>query len=434
MLPITYLHWSWNRMRKSISFYALLIILTVFLSFRFCYIENNSRNGYNATSWDAFGYYMYLPATFIYGDVNKMAWIPALDSVYHLTGGNLYQAIKLPDGNYTGKYFCGIAILQAPFFFIGHGLAAISGAPLDGFSAPYQYAILFGAIFWAFLGFVILRKVLMRFYNDEVAAITLLLIALASNLIQYVSKDGAMAHAFIFPLYAMVIWMTVKWHERPAIGTAMGIGLICGLAVICRPTELLMIFIPVLWNTHTQEGREEKKQLILKYKSHIAWCILAGFFAILPQLLYWKYTTGSFVFDVGSKWVFLDPWFRVLFGAESGWFLYTPVAILMVLGLFFIRKMPFRNAVMVFCLLNIWVVIAWFDWRYGASYSTRALVQSYPVFALPLAGIVSFLLMKWKRSLFYGTMTALIIFNFYSLWLYNHGGTWHSFSPLLKFF
>jgi hypothetical protein len=130
------------------------------------------------------------------------------------------------------------------------------------------------------------------------------------------------------------------------------------------------------------------------------YAVIGGFLGILPQLLYWKAVTGSYVFDVGSKWVFLNPWWRVLIGWEKGWFIYTPVALLFVAGLFFIRPFPFRKAVITFCLLNIWIIISWDEWQYGASYSTRALVQSYPVFALPLAALVERIHQyKWRPVL-----------------------------------
>ena len=158
-----------------------------------------------------------------------------------------------------------------------------------------------------------------------------------------------------------------------------------------------MLFIPLLWNTHTKQANKTKwNQVKLNY-NHIVYVLMFGFIGVLPQLIYWKYTSGSFIYDVGSKWTFLNPFFRVLFGWENGWFIYTPITILFVVGLFFIKKFPFKNSILVFCLLNIWIIISWFDWKYGATYSTRALVQSYPVFAFPFTAIIERILQKkWR--------------------------------------
>lgn len=423
-------------MKNKISYFSLIFIIILFVGFRLTYFENNSKNGYNATTWDAFGYYMYLPSEFIYHDVKELKWIPKIDSTYHVTGGSLYQAISLKrtgQDTYTNKYLTGIAIMQSPFFFIGHFIAYINNIPQDGFSWPYQYAIMFAGIFWGLLGFIFLRKVLLKFFDDKITSITLILLAFTSNLIQYVSIDGGMSHAYIFPLYAIVLWLTIKWHEKPNWSSAFLIGLISGLAIISRPTELLIIFIPILWNTQSKEDKKAKWKMVFENKRHIYLFALGGLLSILPQSLYWLYTTGSIIYDVGSKWYFLNPWFRVLFGPEKGWFLYTPIAILMVLGFFLMKNQPFRNSVLTFCLLNIWVIISWSDWKYGASYSARALTQSYPVFALPLACMVAYFFEKKRQFLLYGISIALIVLNFHQLSIYNQS-ILENISPFLEVF
>lgn len=422
-----------SRTQNYLSILAVGIILTVFIIQRFAYFTNNDRNGYNATSWDALGYYLYLPSTFIYDDVKELKWFPEKDSIYQMSGGHFYQGIQLENGNYTFKYLSGVAIMETPFFFIGHQIAKWENEPQDGFSWPYQYAILFGAIFWFFIGLMILRKVLLVYFNEWVTAITLLLLCVTSNLIQYVSVDGAMSHSFIFPLYAAVLWYTIKWHKEPKLKYAILIGIISGIAVISRPTELIIMFIPLLWKFEPTNVTETKWQFLKRNKSQLLTVIGGGILGILPQLLYWKYTTGSFIFDVGSKWYFLNPWWRVLFGPEKGWFLYTPVAILMVAGFFFMKDRPFKRSVLIFCLLNIWIIISWSDCKYGASYSTRALTHSYPVFAMALACIVEYLWnsrYKWWLPVL-GVL--LIWLNFTQLKTYN-SGILEGFSPLLSLF
>ncbi len=409
---------------------ALFIVAIAFVLFRFSHIQTNEANGYNATSWDAFGYYMYLPSTFIYNDVSELKWVPKIDSIYHVTGGQFYQAIPLENGQYTNKYLGGVAILQTPYFLIGHFIAKNSKYAADGFSAPYQYSILFGAILSVFLGLLILRNVLLRFFEENVVAYTLLFLGLTSNLIQYTSIDGAMSHAFIFPLYSILIWATIKWHQNQKLKFALLIGGVIGLATICRPTELVMIFIPILWNTTNKVIRKEKWQIVGRNKSHIIFAALAGSIAMLPQILYWHHTTGKFIFDVGSKWFFFNPWFRVLVGPEKGWFLYTPVAILMILGYFKMRGEDFKRSILTFGLINIWIIIAWSDWRYGASYSTRALVQSYPVYAFGLACFIRYV---WNTSWRWSIVVLLFLFtvlNFYQLSIYNNG-VFEDFSPFL---
>lgn len=419
-------------MKNRLSALALAILMFVFIGFRLNHCSNNTIQACKVTTWDAFGYYMYLPGTFIYQDNRELKWVDTIEQQYAVSGGTFYQASQLPSGTYTNKYLCGIAIMESPFFGLAHWYASSTNPyPADGFSFPYQFAMICAALCWTLLGLIFLRKVLLRYFNDRTTALTLLLTGLCTNLIQYVSVDSAQSHAFLFGLYALVLWLTMKWHDRPGKLYALLTGFFCGLAIISRPTELIIIFIPILWNTNPKLAAKEKWQLVAANKNHILLCLLGGLAGIAPQMVYWQYTTGSLIYDVGSKWYFLNPWFRVLFGPEKGWFLYTPISILMVLGLGYMKQFPFRNAVITFCLLNIWIIISWSDWRYGGSYATRALVQSYPVFALTLAGIIHVILRKYKVWIIVPVAAALVLLNFYQLSLYN-SGIGESFSPLLK--
>lgn len=388
--------------------------------FRFSYPTEQEGGELQVTKWDALGYYMYNPSIFIYNDVTELKWVNEIDSTYQLSGGEFYQANKTDNGNYVNKYLGGVAIMQLPFFAIGHAFASMSAYPADGFSAPYQYSIAFAAIFYALLGLLILRNVLRRYFDDWIVAVSLLFMALATNLVQYTAVEGGQSHAYIFPLYAIVLWLTIKWHEQPARKWALLIGLTIGLATICRPTELIMLFIPLAWNLQNKEAKRSKWQLVKAHKMQVLWAVAGGLIGILPQLLYWKYTSGSFIYNVGSKWFFFNPWFRVLFGVDNGFFIYTPITIFFILGFFMMRRYPFQRAVLTFCLLNIWIIMAWSDWRYGATFSTRAMVQSYPVFTLAFASLVAW---TWHsrvyRSVLLGLGAFLIYANIFQMIQYN---------------
>ena len=391
----------------------------ILVQFRLSYSDVQNGDPLKITTWDAFGYYMYLPATFIYEDCTELNWLDEVEEEYNLTGGNLYQANIHENGNYVFKYLGGIAVLESPFFFLGHAIALNSDYKADGFSPPYQWSIAFGALFYCVMALFLLRRLLLYYFKDLTVALTLLLLVLATNFIQYVSIDSAQSHAFIFPLYVLLLYATMKWHNAPKLKWAALIGLSIGIATISRPTEAIMIFIPILWGSQTKESRKEKWDLVKAHKQHILVTMLFGIIGILPQLIYWKVASGSFIYDVGSKWFFLNPWFRVLFGFENGWFVYTPVTILFVAGFFFIKQFPFKKSVIIFSLLNIWIIIAWSDWKYGATYSTRAMVQSYPVFALAFAALIEVVLEKKWKWVFYILGLYLIFVNIFQIGQYG---------------
>lgn len=371
------------------------------------------------TTWDALGYYMYLPAWYIYHDEKELKWFPAIDQQYGLSGGEFYQATQQKNGHYVFKYLGGVSWLQLPFFALAHGYALHSSYPADGFSLPYQLAVAIACLTYIIFSLFLLRRILLRYFDDTTTAITLLLLTLASNFVQYVSVDSAQSHGFIFPLYVLVLWTTIRWYEKPQAVFAWLTGIIIGLACICRPTEGVMLLIPLCWQSHMNQSFREKILFLKANRLHILYAMAGLFIGVLPQLLYWKRVTGSWVFDVGSKWDFLSPHFRVLIGWEKGWLIYTPVSILFLAGLFLMRNTTFGKAIRVFCLINIYIIISWHIWRYGASYSCRALVQSYPVFAFPLAAIVHYARHKVWRLLFYVLCLLLLGLNAFQIKQYN---------------
>lgn len=407
-------------MKNIFSLLACGIICIVMLQYRYYYSDLRPGNSpLKITEWDACGYYLYLPSIILYHDFKKLNWLEAIDSKYAVTGRTGYPATKLENGNYVFKYLGGVAIMELPFFCIGHFIAQHTGYPPDGFSPPYQYAITFGVLAYCFFGIFLLRRILLKYFTDLTVSLTLLAVCLATNFIDYAAIENGQSHAFIFPLYILVLYTTIKWHEHPRILWASLTGLIIGFATICRPTEAIMLFIPLMWNTHTKESAKEKWIMVKQFKSHIAYAIVFGLIGILPQLIYWKAATGSFIYDVGSSWDFLNPHFRVLFGFEKGWFIYTPVTVFFIIGMFFIKRFPYRKSVLWFCLLNIYIIIGWRDWRYGGSYSTRALMQSYPIFALAFAAFAEKISASKWRWLFYALLIYLTAVNLFQITQYR---------------
>ncbi len=401
--------------KNKLSLISVVLVSLVLIQYRL--IQPNIEKGpaLNVLSWDAFGYYMFLPGLFIYDDITDYQWRHEIQGKYNALGGDFYQGTKAENGNYVGKYLVGVSILELPFFWIGHTIALHSHYQADGFSPPYQYSVAFGAIALCILALFLIRSILLRYYSDKATGLSIFLLVMATNFIQYVAIDSAQSHSFIFPYYVVIIYLTLKWHNQPQIRWAALIGLTIGLATISRPTEAIMLFIPLLWNTHNKESKKLKWLQVRQYLHHVYWTIGFGLLGVLPQLIYWKTVSGDWVFNVGSKWYFLNPFFRVIVGFENGWFVYTPITILFVLGFFFIKKLPFQKSVITFCLLNIWIITAWSDWKYGATYSTRALVQSYPVFALAFTAVIERILQQKWRPLFLALSAYLIFVNFFQM-------------------
>ena len=407
---------------NKLSKWAIWFILGVAIYIRIVSIDFSRLDKHLITNYDALGYYMYLPATLIYQDITQYEWIDEIDAKYKVAGEDwMFQIGKHESGNYVTNYLGGISFLQLPFFLGAHVYASVTDYPADGFSTPYQVALSFAPLFYFILILFLLRNILLRYYDDEVVAFSMVLLFLASNAIEYIAIEAGHCHAYILLMYTWMIWLTIRWHEKPKVSTAFLVGLVIGWTTIMRPTELIIFLIPLLWNTHTKEASHAKWKLVRDHKKHLMIAVFATALGALPQIIYWLYVTGSPINLVGSKWYFLNPYFRVLLGWQKGWFIYTPVTIFFVLGLFFIKNQPFKKSVIWFGVLNIWIVISWANWRYGGSYSTRALVQSYPVFALALGGFISWIFKTKMKVLFYVLGIYLLAVNLFQIWQYNQG-------------
>lgn len=368
-----------------------------------------------ATTFDVLGYYLYVPSFTIYDDCKDLAWYPEIEKKYNLQGSDFYQARKADNGNFVFTYYGGLSLFYLPFFLLGHIIALLSHFPADGFSYPYQLCIFLSPLFYIIPAIFLLRRFLLFYYKDLTVAIALTIGLVATNFVQYSTIDGNQTHAYLFVLYILILWYSRKWHLDPQLKTSFLLGLITGFAIFCRPTEAIMLFIPLLWLATSYN----KWELVKNNKKHIGFVFLGGTLALLPQFLYWHHATDQWIYDVGSKWYFLSPYFRVLFGWEKGWFIYTPATILFVLGLWFIKDKDFRKSVWTFCFLNLWIIMAWSDWRYGGSYSCRALVQSYPVFILALAGLVEAAISSRYRYALFILTPILVIVNLFQHYQYN---------------
>lgn len=404
-------------MKNKASFIAFCMIAIIYVATRLIYFTGDFQK---QTTWDALGYYFYLPASQIYQAENSRTWLDSLDKTYHLSGGDIYQVQKHTSGNDVGKYLRGVSIMQWPFFQAAHWYARYTGhAPADGFSWPYQRAIAIACLFYGLLGLFLLRSFLLKFFSDQIVSAGLLLLMLATNAIQYIAIEGGQSHGYIFALYAIMLTLTYRWHQSPNTLLSFLMGGIFGLACISRPTEAVMMFIPLLWNVQNKSDWKQKWQMVIQNPRFVISLLLGILLALSPQLLYWKKVTGLWIYDVGSKWDFLNPHWRVLFGPEKGWFVYTPITICMVVGLWLIREKKIRYALITFCLLNIYIIIAWHTWRYGGSYSTRALVQSYPVFAIPLCAFVERVYSSNKKIIIALLMFYLMGLNLFQIRQYN---------------
>lgn len=367
----------------------------LFLFFFLCVAVFYNTKKSTRLDWDVFGYYLYLPAKFIYHDITlekKEAWLDPLISKYKTTEG-FYQAYKGPKDTYVMKYTMGLSYVYAPFFFIANVAAPILGYEQDGFSPPYQWLLLVGSLVFSLTGIWFLFKILTRYFSDAIVLITIAFIVFGSNYFVMTAFDGLMPHNFVFTFYAILLYYTIKWYENQKIKYAIIIGACLGISVLIRPTSAVVAFIPALWGVGNLEEFKVRWKLLLKNSSHLL--VLGGtaFLVLLPQFIYWHSVTGEFLFYSypDEKINLLTPHIiNVCFSYKKGWLLYTPLMIFAIIGFVQLYKKhtSLFFPIFLFFIFNAYLISCWDCWWYGGSFAQRPFVESYVFMAFPLGVLI----------------------------------------------
>jgi len=407
---------------------ALFLVIVFILGSNFIYFPGN------ILSWDIFGYYLYLPFQFIYHDLGlkDMNVLQEIVQKYH-NSDTLYQILNMPEGGAVMKYSMGMSFFYAPFFFIGHAVALVFGLPADGFSAPYQYSIFAGGIIYSILGIWFLSKVLRHFFNDKISGLILLLLVFATNFPIHNAMYGqnAMSHNILFFTYSLILWLTIKWHETHKMKFILGLAIFCGLTILSRPSEIVCLLIPLLWNVKNLNTLRDKIRLLWNYKVQIGLFIAIIAFIGSFQLVYWKIHTGKFLYysygaNAGEGFEFLSPYImQVLFSFRKGWLVYTPIMVFAITGfvvMFKKNKMIFLPLFLYF-LINLYIVSSWSCWWYAQSYSQRPLIPSYPVMAIALGYFFVWLFdqKKWLKTGLSTLLMMILALNLFQIHQFTNG-------------
>ena len=368
---------------------------------------------------DGLGYYLYLPATFIFQD-----W--SYDFVPEgISGGNDFFNIRSPKtGHRLNKYPIGVSILQSPFFAIGHLSAWISGSPQDGFSYPYRFWLIIGAFFYLLLGLIFIRKFLAFFFSENTIALILLCLALGTNLFYYSLHEGLMSHVYSFCFMAIACYYTVLWHREAKLKQMLALAAACGMIFLLRPPNILFLSFFLLWGLGEKGFGAKKKKHFWENRFQLLWGMLLGGGIIFLQLCSWKSLAGSwFIFTYeGEGFLWAHPAITdVLWSYRKGWWIYTPLALFMCLGLFRLRKqIPAASiALPVFFILNFYLVSSWWSWWYGGGFGMRALIDVMAPLSLALGSFAIFIrkkgIPKWVLGFFIGFFIILNVFQTYQM-------------------
>ncbi|HTA27551.1 MAG TPA: hypothetical protein VK809_07180, partial [Bacteroidia bacterium] len=296
---------------------------------------------------------------------------------------------RLSTNQPVNKCFIGEAVLLSPFFLIAYTLSHLLGYDTGGYGLLFQVFVSIGALFYLAFGLIYLRKLIKLYTVSEFATgLTIILVVFATNLFNYATIEPSMSHVYSFGFMAFFLFHLKKSIDEFKTKNLLWLTVAITILVLIRPTNLLGIFfIPFFAGSIKNSISFIVK--FFKNKNILVFFLVAG--AILSiQFIIWYAETGRFFIwsYPGEGFNFLRPrYIYILFSYCKGWFLYTPLMLMTLLGGFFTYR---RNrflflSVLFFFLLITYVLSSWSSWWYGGSFGLRAFIDFYPAFALLLA-------------------------------------------------
>lgn len=397
---------SATRRWSVVAVWMVLLILFV-ANFQYKFWKDDKR----IIRGDVVSYYQYLPALFVHHDLSMQ--FTREDPSFYKDHFWIHPTEK---GGLVGRMTIGMSVVYAPFFLVAHALAEPLGYPPDGFSTPYKFALLISCLFYVFFGLWFLRKALLTYFSEKETAITLLVIGLATNLFFYTVIEPPKSHAYSFSLVALLILLVIRWYGTGSWRHAILIGVVAGMILLVRPSNLLLLLVVFLWGIGTWDDLRNRLRFFLKGWPKLMVMALIAVLVLSPQLIYWEITTGQLIFySYDQERFFFDQphIIKGMFGYRNGWLVYTPVMVFSLAGMI-VGYRKYRRLIMpvaIVWLINVYLIFSWWCWWYASAFGLRAMIDSYALLAFPLTAFTAWTLRKhiMIRTV-YLTLIAFFIF------------------------
>jgi len=392
-----------------ISLFVIVLITTI----------SSSNLNWGDKTWvgiiesDAKGYYAYLPATFIYQDLN-FGFFDKIEKEKYYNENLYYDYRASSNGSTINKYYCGTAIAQLPFFLIAHVSSYIFGYDTDGYSKPYPILINIAGLFYLLLGLLFLNFTLQSYqHGEKTRAITLFAGVFGTHLFYYAVVEPGLSHIYSFAFISMFFFCSRKYFYSPKKKYVFYLSVLLAMIILIRPINILIVFI-LPFAAGTFSTFKKGLSYLLEQKLYVLLCLLLCIAIVSIQFIVYKISTGSFfVYSYGDEgFNFLDPHFiDILFSYRKGLFLYTPLLFLSLLGCYFLFQSSTYKFVawLGFFILITYIFSSWWMWYYGGSFSSRVYVEYIPLFMILLALSIDRIRPRSLKR-FYISLLVLLIF------------------------
>jgi hypothetical protein len=321
----------------------------------------------------------------------------------------------------------GCAILWSPFYLAGDVVARLTGAPVDGFSKPYVAAVAYGSAVYGFLALVLAILCAQRLgFNGFWPALA---VWFGTPLLFYMYVAPPFSHAcsaFGVALFTYVwLWVRDEWlAPRSADGREGGptrgliaLGAAGALMAMVREQDAFFVAGPALdfaWRrlADIRGSRFEVRGAIIGVVA--AAITFAAVFT--PQATSYLLLNGHLGphSSVAHKMKWWAPHAgEVLFSPEHGFFVWTPLALIAIAGLFAIRKKQVAVCLLLMVALQIYVGGSVESWTVAGAFGQRRFIALTTVMVIGLSCLWSRLprLNHVRRGGFHLAMALLVYWN-----------------------
>jgi len=272
----------------------------------------------------------------------------------------------------------GCAILWAPFYAGGDIVARASGAPVDGFSKPYVGAVAYGSAVYGFLALVLAILAAGRLgLNGFRAALA---IWFGTPLLFYMYVAPPFSHACSAFGVALFTWTWLRVRERWTVRGALALGAAGALMAMIREQDLFFVFGPALdFAIGTFAGRDLKSRVPAALAGCAAFAVV-----FVPQAATYAVLNGHVGphASVGRKMNWISPHaLQVLLSSEHGFFVWTPLALVAMVGLAFLppeggsdRRKSVAICLLLVVALQIYVGGSVESWTVAGAFGQRRFI------------------------------------------------------------
>lgn len=240
-------------------------------------------------------------------------------------------------------------------------------------------------------------------------------ILFGTNLLYYSIIACSMSHVYSFAMICCFALAVKKLMVAQNIKILYLATVLLGLVVLVRPTNGIVLLLPLVLANNKADLFNAFK-FLKKNWVHLLLCFAVLLMILSIQPLLWYLQSGElFIWSYSDEgFYFSSPhFFEVLFSYRKGWFVYTPIALLALLGLapMYSKNRFMAISLFVLLLLIIYLVSSWWNWYYGDSYGLRAFIDYYLLIALPLAYLLQSIKNKIVKRLSLSILIGCVLLN-----------------------